>query len=182
MLLITRAQAAAHTDALARLAHGPTRRHAGTKKLRHSPLDAAVYAALVSHQNWRTGQCNPGMRALARLARCALGTVQAAIQRLRAAGYIQVRRFPIRVPGHGYRWCHAYTLLPTPRSEIVAEPVFSKNLIRKKVSGPVAAVRTPEEQLAELARLEGWERAGEGWRAASGLLISRQSGLCGGPA
>jgi DNA-binding transcriptional MocR family regulator len=175
MLLITRARAAMHTDTLARLAHGPTRRYVGSKKLRHSPLDAAVYAALVSHQNWRSGQCNPGMRALARLARCALGTVQAAIQRLRVAGYIRVHRFPIRVTGHGYRWCFAYTLLPTPRSEIVAEPVFSKNLIRKKVSGPIAAVRTPEEQLAELARLEGWERAGGSWRAASGRLVSAAS-------
>jgi hypothetical protein len=171
MLLITRAQAAAHTNMLARLAHGPTRRHTGSKRLRHSALDAAVYAGLVSHLNWKSGRCDPGMRALARLARCGLGTVHASIKRLKAAGFIAVKRRLIRVAGHGLRWCFAYTPLPTPRSEKVAEPVFSKNLLRKVSCGPAAPMRSPQEQLAELARLEGWRRAGEGWRTAAGTLV-----------
>lgn len=159
MPTITRAQARSHETALLRLAAGPTRRDEGSRRLRHTATDAAVYAALVSHVNWATGLCCPGYRAIARLARVSLATVSAAIHRLRAAGFLRLQRRLTRVPGHGLRWMHRYLLVPAPeaervapRSEIATEPAsFKKKQKREGIGAwPCPPVRSVAEQIALL--------------------------------
>lgn len=162
--IISRAQARSNADALRRLAGGPTRRHQGSRKARHTAMDATVYEALVSHHHWASGRCNPGYRAIARLAGAALSTVSAAIHRLKAAGFIKVKRHLIWVPGHGLRWAHSYVLIPVPTPEKVPEAprsAFStepdsikKNSLRRRPfrhMGPQEPARTVEEQLRILA-------------------------------
>jgi len=112
-----------------------------------------VYGALVSHHHWCTGRCFPGYRAIARLAKVSLSTVSASIKRLKAAGFIKVRPYRIRILGHGLRWAHSYTLIPAPRSEIVAEPEFIKILKKNPTFRQQPATeptRSVEEQLAVL--------------------------------
>lgn len=191
---ISRAEARHNHEALLRLAAGPTRREAGTRRLRHAATDAAVYEALLAHHHWQSGRCFPGYRAIARLARVGLATVSACIDRLRKAGFIRVRRYLIRVAGHGLRWAHAYTLVarpepdrvpPPPRSEFAAEPArFSRENRRQLGSSrawprAIAAMpaRSVAEQLAALApfitaeavaRATGQEGSGRGGRELFG--------------
>lgn len=170
MRSITRAEARTNELALLRLAAGPTRRHENSRRLRHAASDAAVYQALVSHNHWPSGRCFPGYRALARLAGVALGTVSAAIHRLRTGGFLKLRRIPIRVPGHGLRWAHSYRLIPDPGAERVPERTArsafspkpeSLKILTKKNAEPVPPVRSVQEQLAILAAYVARERAGE---------------------
>lgn len=167
MPIITRAQARTNELTLLRLAAGPTRRENGSRRLRHSATDAAVYAALVSHLNWNTGLCCPGYRAIARLAGVALGTVGAAIARLKAGGFIRVQRRPTRVPGHGLRWMHRYELEPVPSAErVVPRSAFaaypeSWKIQDKAEAGLVlwegsAARPACADRLGEAMRSVGW--------------------------
>ncbi|MFC3127471.1 helix-turn-helix domain-containing protein [Pseudoroseomonas globiformis] len=170
MRSITRAEARTNEFALLRLAAGPTRRHEKSRHLRHAASDAAVYGALVSHNHWPSGRCFPGYRALARLAGVALGTVSAAIHRLRAGGFIKLRRIPIRVPGHGLRWAHSYRLLAEPSAERVSERTArsafgskpeSLKILPRRYARPAAPVRSVQEQLAILAAYGAQDRARE---------------------
>lgn len=167
MPTITRAQARTNELTLLRLAAGPTRREEGSRRLRHSATDAAVYAALVSHLNWSSGLCCPGYRAIARLAGVALGTVGPAMARLRAAGFVRVQRRPTRVPGHGMRWMHRYELVPAPAAELVAPRSVlgtqpeSWKIQDKAEAGLVlwegsAARPASAERLGEAMRAVGW--------------------------
>lgn len=151
MPTITRAQARTNELALLRLAAGPTRREAGSRRLRHSATDAAVYAGLVSFLNWQSGLCCPGYRHLAARSGVRRSTITDCIRRLVAAGYVRVKRVPVRVRGHGLRWRHRYSLAPVPRPEIAPKPVFRKDLGLKRPA-PAEPTRSVADQLAFVAR------------------------------
>src|SRR5215212_7192312 len=95
----------------------------GTRRLALTPADCRVLRSLCfDFHNGRTGRTDPGYRALAKAARVGLGTVGAALRRLRAAGFLRWTRRLLRVLGRVLRWTHRYELAAGPRSMFAAEP------------------------------------------------------------
>ncbi|WP_419900669.1 hypothetical protein [Roseomonas sp. USHLN139] len=157
MRVLTRAEARANHESLLRLAAGPTRRHTGSRRARHTATDAAVYGGLVSFLNWQTGRCDPGYRRIADRAGVGLGTVSACMKRLVAAGALRVKRRPVRTGGQ-IHWRLSFWLAPDLRSENVAEPVLRnipKTFLRLVPAEPVRTVAEQLEILAAIMAKEG---------------------------
>jgi hypothetical protein len=129
----------------------------GTRQLVLTTADLAVFRTLLfDFHNSRSGRCNPGMRAIARRARVALGTVSSSARRLVAAGFMRLLR-----PSVGL--LEAYTLQPTFQYDIFMSPIpcseFARNPLKKE-----RVQRTVAQQLRALA---AWGRDWESKRAAN---------------
>lgn len=128
-----------------------------------TPCDLAVFRSLLlDFHNGRTGRCDPGYRAIAKLARVGLGTVVACIRRLRAAGFLSTKRRLVYAAGRWLRWTNCY-VFHRPRSGSAAEPL---KIVKKKAQEG----QQPRSVAQQLAAIAKWvaEEALSGRRTAAG--------------
>lgn len=144
MMLITRQQARNHRDHIEALliGHGSLRRrNDGTRRVLLSLYDLRAYECLIAHNNWETGRCYPGLRAVARyMGTSSPSTSAASMRRLSAYGLITINQFEMRTPD-GMRWFQCYTLHPSRLHRTVEEEerilAHRAPPLRRKVAGPM---------------------------------------------
>jgi hypothetical protein len=146
----------------------------GSLALLVTPADLRVLQALaLDFHNGRSGRCDPGYRAIAARARCALGTVHKATRRLQAAGWITWRRVLRYVHGQ-LRWARAYELAgeaPDLRSRHAPKPREEKKGLGRWEQLP--RQRPVREQLRELGLEISREEAAAGLAAAAAAARAR---------
>lgn len=78
-----------------------------TSKLNHA-TDIAVYTVLCMYADNNTTESNPKIETIAEKARCSVRTVKRALERLKDAGYIEIRH---RFNSKGQRASSQYVLI-----------------------------------------------------------------------
>jgi len=70
-----------------------------------------LWLLLRDHLNWKTGECNPGVRRLVRLMRCNKDSIQKWSAELQAARWLDWKKTQNRTPGSPQGVSHQYAIL-----------------------------------------------------------------------
>lgn len=108
-----------------------------------------LFAALLSHRNWKSGLCNPGLKTLAQELGKSLSTIRRALAQLARAGMVLVNRtlfgnrYEIATPD---RWQTTISATDCALTDEQCASLTDERCVRSRVSAQEPDVLEPEEE------------------------------------